>query len=233
MVAAAIIGGAAIAATGTAVASSEAAGATQSAANTAAGEQQNALTQQSQLAAPYTALGQSAMPQYQALLGIGPNANSATTLAALQNTPGYQFTQQQGQQGIANAASTAGGVGGNTLAALDQYNTGLADQTYQNAVGNAQGAVGMGQAAAAGQASNIGTAATNMGNIAVGQGNTNASIYANEAAGLSKIAGNTGNQLTTLSALQGQTGGGFTPTFDASLGNAVQGTPYAGVAAGG
>ena len=40
---------------------------------------------------------------------------------------GYQFTQQQGEQGILNAASASGGVSGNTLTALDKYNTGLAD----------------------------------------------------------------------------------------------------------
>lgn len=208
MVAAAIIGGAAIAATGTAVAGSEAAGATESAANTAANAQNSALSQSAQLSAPYRALGTTALPQYEALLGIGSGANSATTLAALQNTPGYQFTQQQGQTGILNAASASGGVGGNTLAALDQYNTGLADQTYQNAVGNVANAVGSGQAAAAGQAQAVQQGATNIGNIAVGQGNTQAGIYANEAAGLSKIAGNATNQYTTLQALQGQTGGG-------------------------
>lgn len=204
MVAAAVIAGGVVAAAGTAYAGSQAASATQSAANTAAGEQQSALNQSAALSAPYRGLGMTALPQYEQLLGIGPGANSATTLAALQNTPGYQFTQQQGQQGILNAASATGGVGGNTLAALDQYNTGLADQTYQNAVGNIANAVGTGQAAAAGQAQAVQQGATNIGNIAVGQGNTNASIVANEAAGLSKIGANTGNQLTTLSALNAQ-----------------------------
>ena len=203
--------GAITAAGATAYAANSSAGATQNAANTAANEQKAALAQQEQLAAPYTGLGTTALPQYEALLGIGPNANPATTLAALQKTPGYQFTQQQGEQGILNAASAQGGVGGNTLAALDQYNTGLADQTYQNAVGNIQGAVGLGQAAAAGVGSNIGTAASNLGNIATQQGQTTAGIDSNLAASLSKIAGNTGNQYTTLQYLNGQTGNGGAP----------------------
>jgi hypothetical protein len=205
MVAAAVIAAGVVAGAGTAYAGSEAASATKSAANTAATEQQNALTQEAQLSAPYRGLGTTALPQYEALLGIGPGANSATTLKALQNTPGYQFTQQQGEQGIKNAASASGGINGNTLTALDQYNTGLADQTYQTAVGNLQGAVGEGQAAAAGQAANVQTGASNLGSIAINQGNTNAGIYANEAAGLSKIAGNTANQYTTLAALNNQT----------------------------
>lgn len=215
------IGGVA-AAGATAYAASASSSATENAANTAATEQQNALTQQEQLAAPYNKLGQTALPQYEALLGIGKGANSATTMAALKNTPGYQFTQQQGEQGILNAASAQGGVSGNTLTALNQYNSGLADQTYQNAVGNAQGAVGLGQAAAAGTASNIGTAATNLGQIAIGQGQNTAAIDTNLAASLSKIGSSSLNQATTLSALNAQTGGGQTG------GNAayVAGTPY-------
>jgi hypothetical protein len=207
MVAAAVIG-AVVAAGATVASGSMAAGATQSASNASIAEQNNALNQQATLSAPYRALGESALPQYQALLGIGPNANSATTLAALQATPGYQFAQQQGETGILNAASAQGGVSGNTLAALEQYNTGLASGTYQNAIGNIQGAVGLGQAAAAGQASNIGTAAGNISNTLVNQGNTNAGIYANEGAALSKIAGNTANQFTTLNALNSQTNPG-------------------------
>ena len=208
MVAAAIIGGAVVAGAATAYSGSAAAGATTAATNADIAQQNNALGQQATLSAPYRALGTTALPQYEALLGIGPGANSATTLAALQKTPGYEFTQQQGEQGIKNAASATGGVTGNTLTALDQYNTGLADSTYQNAVGNAQGAVGLGQAAAAGQASNIGTAASTIGNALINQGNTTAGIDANEAAGLSKIVGNTTSQYTTLAALNGQTGGG-------------------------
>ena len=224
MVAAAIIGGAVVSGAATVASGSMAASATKDASNAAISEQQQALTSQQAIAQPYTALGTSAMPQYEALLGIGPGANSATTLAALQNTPGYQFTQQQGQQGILNAASASGGVGGNTLAALDQYNTGLADQTYQSAVGNAQGAVGLGQAAAAGQASNIGTAAGNISSTLVNQGNTNAGIYANEAAGLSKIATGGANQYTTLAALNNQT----TPAAGVQTPSGNQSTGYDG-----
>jgi len=202
MVAAAVIAGAAVAATGTAVAGSEAAGATTQAAQTAASEQQSALTQEAALSAPYRGLGTTALPQYEALLGIGPNANANTTLAALQATPGYQFTQAQGEKGILNAASAQGGVSGNTLAALDQYNTGLADQTYQNAVANTGNAVTLGQAAAAGQAANVQQGASNLGNIAIGQGNNLAAIDSATAAGLANTASSGINNYTTLSALQ-------------------------------
>jgi hypothetical protein len=207
-VAAAIGGAAVVGAVGTAVAGSEAAGATNNATNAAVNEQNAALAQQAKLAAPYTGVGQAAIPQYEKLLGIG-GGGSAGELSALQATPGYQFTQQQGETGILNAASAQGGIGGNTLAALDQYNTGLADSTYQNAVGNAQGAVGIGQAAAAGQASNIGTAASNIGSALISQGQNIAGIDSNIAAGLTKAAGGASNNIVennTIQALMAQNG---------------------------
>jgi hypothetical protein len=197
MIATAIAGAAVVGAGATMYASSEAAGATTSAANTAANEQQQALAQQEALAAPYTALGTSALPQLQSLLGLsgaggtvapttttGANGQvtnasgqptSNNTLAALQNTPGYQFTLGQGLQGVSSQAA-AGGM---------------------------QNAVNTGQAAAAGQAANVGQAATNEGNIAVNQGNTLASIDANTAASLTSAAGNAANAYTLNNTLAG------------------------------
>jgi hypothetical protein len=113
------------------------------------------------------------------------------TLAA---TPGYQFTLAQGLQGVNNSAAARGMLkSGNTLQALTQYASGLADNTYQQAVQNTQNAVGLGQAAAAGQAAQIGQAGTNLGNIAIGQGENMANIDMNTVAGLSSLAGNAMN----------------------------------------
>lgn len=249
MVAAAIIGGAVVGAAGSAYAGSQAASATTSASNAAIGEQQQALAAQEALAAPYTQLGESAMPLYEQLLGIGggpsvggpggSGARSATAggitytmrpggtmvpqlaaggaspgagtgasaggdtgiLAALEKTPGYQFTLSQGETGILNAASAQGGVSGDTLAALDKYNSGLADSTYQSVLGDVQGAVGLGQAAAAGQASNIGTAAGNISQIGINQGNTMAGIDANTIAGITKAVGGGVDSYMTMQAL--------------------------------
>jgi len=200
MVAAAVIGAAAVGAVGSAVAGSEAAGATRDASNAAIAQQQSALGQQATLSQPYRDLGTAALPQYEALLGIG-SQGSAGILDALQKTPGYQFALSQGETGILNQASLSGGVSGNTLAALDKFNTGLAEGTYQQQVGNLQGAVGLGQAAAAGQASNIGTAAGNISSTLVNQGNTQAGIDANTAAGITKAIGGGVDNYLTLSAL--------------------------------
>jgi hypothetical protein len=207
MVAAAIVGAAVVGGVATSVAGSSAASATNNATNASVAEQNSALSQQAALSAPYRGVGTQAIGQYENLLGIGPNANAQTIQQALASTPGYQFTQQQGEQGILNAASAAGGFSGNTATALDRYNTGLADQTYQNALSNAQGAVGIGQAAAAGQAANIGQAAGTISNAYTQQGQNIANIDIGEAAGISKAIGGAANNYAEYSALQALGGG--------------------------
>ena len=216
MVAAATIGGAVIAGGATLEASSEAASATQDATNASIAEQNQALAQQAQLSAPYRALGQSAIPQLQSLLGLTPSGAPAAPgaqQAALAQTPGYQFALQQGLQSTQASANAMGlGLSGNTLTALDEYSTGLANQTYQQTVGNIENVVGLGQAAAAGQAANIGNAAANISGSLINQGINTANIDINEAAALSKIAGGAANQYTTLNTLQGlQNPGGVSP----------------------
>lgn len=56
----------------------------------------------------------------------------APTAEQARNTPGYQFALQQGLQGIERGASARGDLlTGGTLKGLQQFGTGLADQTYQ------------------------------------------------------------------------------------------------------
>lgn len=207
MVAAAVVGVASVA--GTVIAGGEAADATKSASKAAIAQQNVALAEQSRLSQPYRDLGQSAIPQLQSLLGIGKPGQSAQDASAaqlqtLRNTPGYQFQQQQGTQNTVNAASAQGmSLSGNTLEGLSKFNQGLADTTYQQAVGNLENTVNTGQAAAAGQAANVGNAASNIGNTLINQGNTLAGIDVNEAAGITKAIGNTYNTAMTNNTLQG------------------------------
>lgn len=57
----------------------------------------------------------------------------APTLQDAQNDPGYQFTAQQGNKGILQGAAAAGGaISGGTLKALGQFNSGLANSTYND-----------------------------------------------------------------------------------------------------
>lgn len=210
MVAAAVVGGALISGVGSAVAGGEAAGATRDASRAAITEQQAGLAQQATLSKPYRDLGESEIPTLKNLLGIG----GADPTKALEATPGYQFAKTQGLDATKNAATSMGlGLSGNTLEGLDKFSTGLASQTYQQAVGNAENVVNSGQAAAAGQAANVGNAAGTISGIQVNQGNTLAGIDANTAAGITKSIGNAGNQYITATTLQGlqNPGTGFVP----------------------
>lgn len=200
MVAAAVIGGAVVGAVGSSVAGHEAAGATKSASRAAIAEQDKALTQQAELSAPYRALGESAIPSYEKLLGLGPEGEQGIK-SALESMPGYQFALEQGQTGILNKASLAGGLSGNTLADLTRFNQGLATGTRQQEIDNLARVVGTGQAAAAGQAQNVGTAGSNIGSILTNEGSTIAGINASTIAGITKSIGNAADQYTTLKSL--------------------------------
>jgi len=218
IVSAVVVGGATI------YAANKSASATEDAANKAIAGQEGALAQQAALSQPYRDIATGgAIDQYKKLLGIGPGG-AGDIQKTLEQTPGYQFTKQQGLDATkAQAAAMGLGLSGNTLTALDQYSSGLADQTYQQVLGNSLNAVQLGQAAAAGQAANIGNAANTISGILTNQGNTNAGIYANEAASLAKIAGNAGNQYITYNTLKNLNnapsstpnyGGGYVPPVD-------------------
>jgi hypothetical protein len=116
-------------------------------------QQQQALDFQKQMfstqqanQAPYLAAGSTSLGQLMSDLQsgkLGPGSLgavpqftgsfSAPTLAEAQQTPGYQFTAQQGSKGILQGAGAAGGaISGGTLKALDSFNAGLADSTYND-----------------------------------------------------------------------------------------------------
>lgn len=212
MVAAAIIGAAVVGGVATSVAGSKAASATKDATNASIAAQQSAQAKQQALNAPYAAIGTGgAIQQYENLLGLGPQGAKGEQ-SALAATPGYQFALNQGLGATKNAASASGmALSGNTLQALDQFGTGLADQTYQNAVGNAQNAVTIGQNAAAGTGAGVLQTGANIGNALVNQGNTLAGINVNEAAGISKALGSGASQYATYNTLSGLNNPGFTP----------------------
>jgi hypothetical protein len=224
MVAAAVIGGAVVAAGATAYAGSQAASATKDASSAAIDQQKAALDQQATLNKPYRDLGTTNMSTYQNLL-TGDPATQAKTLESL---PGYQFTKNQGIEDVMRAASSSGlNLSGNQVVAVQQYGSNLADQTFQQQLNNLLQPVQLGEAAAAGQAANVGTSASTIGNTLVNQGNTNAGITANEIAGLSKIAGTTSNSAMTYGTLNSlNTPGTVTPT--PTYGDPNAGLPSAG-----
>lgn len=214
MVAAAIIGAGVVGAVGSGVAGSMAASATTNAANASISEQQWALQQQEAQEAPYQAVGTAAIPKLEQLLGIG-GGGSAGVSSTLSQLPGYQFALSQGEQATKNAASASGlAMSGNTLQALDQFSTGLAQSTYQSELQDVESAVGIGQAAASNQSANIGQAAGNISATQVAQGNNIANIDTNTIAGITAAGSNATNQYVTQQTLASLYGNGANaPTY--------------------
>lgn len=109
--------------------------------------QQTEYNQQQANQAPFLAAGQSSVTSLMNDFSngtYGPGSIqpfTAPTLAQAQQMPGYQFTQAQGDEGILAAAAASGGaITGGTEKALDIYNTGLADSSYQQLYNQAMSA---------------------------------------------------------------------------------------------
>ena len=160
-----------------------------SAADKQAQSAQNALDYTKQAEAPYLNLGSTSIAKLMDGLNngtFGPGSLpqfEAPTLEQAEQTPGYQFTQEQGNLGITRGQAAAGGAfTGGTLKALDSFNTGLANSTYNDAfnrtmqtyqAGLAKQAqeyqelvtpVTIGANAASGTSTNVGNLMTQIGN---------------------------------------------------------------------
>lgn len=120
----------------------------------AAAEQQAAQVQQQQNAinqanlSPFIQAGQAGLPLFSNFYKTSADQLGAAysdaynhipqpmTMANLVNTPGYQFTLQQGQRSVANSNAAKGlGVSGSALQGAANYATGLADKTYLDQFG--------------------------------------------------------------------------------------------------
>jgi hypothetical protein len=120
---------------------------------------------------------QSGVTQLGNLLGLNGASGNQSALSTLQNTPGYQFQLQQGNNAI-NAAAAANGTlnSGNQLTALSNYNQGLANTTYNNYVSQLQPYLNQAN-----------TAASGIGNVYTGLGsglNSNQLAQGNAALGV-------------------------------------------------
>jgi hypothetical protein len=166
------------------------------AANRASDLQMQQFQQMQQNLQPYMQLGSSTIPMLQQMLG-GDRLNTPfsfnPTMQQLEQTPGYQFSLQQGNKALDNAMAAKGlSLSGAQLKGLDAYNTGLASQTfqqqYQNALNNfntnygqaadqynrLSGLVKLGQNSAAGVGDAGIQTASNIGNTLMGGANAQA-----------------------------------------------------------
>ena len=138
---------------------------------------------------------QGGVQQLSNVLGLNGAAGNQSALATLQNTPGYQFQLQQGDNAInAQAAATGQNASGNQALALSNYNQGLASTTYNNYVSQLQPFLGASNAAAGGiagvntglgnQTANQYNSLANLGwqyGTGVGNANANATLAQNQA----------------------------------------------------
>ena len=126
------------------------------------------LTRQDQQ--PWLVAGQNALATQQALLG--------GDYSKFYQSPEYQWTQQQGLQGIDRSAAARGGLySGGADADRMKFAQGLASQEYGNFYNRLAGMSGTGQTAANNLAAAGQNYANNVGTIYQNQANARASAY--------------------------------------------------------
>lgn len=141
----------------------------------------------------------------------------ASPYGGFQSSPGYQFQLGQGLQAIQNTSASRGGLaGGNTLKALQQYGTGLANQDWYNYINQLSTLSGVGENAAANLGNNAVTSGANIGNALIGAGNATAGGIVGSSnaigAGISNALSGGVNNYLKYSYLNGNPGGGYQDT---------------------
>lgn len=164
----------------------------------------NALTDQSiNSFNPYTKGGEQAYGLTLGALGLGGESGRNEAMQAFQTSPGFEFQLDQGLNAIDRSAAARGNLqSGATLKALQGYGQGLANQEYNNWLGN------LGKLSSAGMGA-LGTQAQ----LREAQGNRIFSGYGNigqaqaqQSAGYLGALGNLAG--SALSAIGGGMGGG-------------------------
>lgn len=116
---------------------------------------------------PYNKAGQGALPQIQALLGLGPQGAGGIG-QTLSQLPGYQFSLDQGLKSVQNSAAARGlGGSGAALKGAANYATGLAQGNYGQYLSQLMGLAGMGESAGAGVGQGALTAGQSIGNFGI------------------------------------------------------------------
>lgn len=167
-------------------------------------QQAHAAKRAANLSAPFTQAGQQALPGLESLLGI--NGDPASMLNFLKYTPGYQFTLGQGLESVQNGFAPRGlASSGAALKGAANYATGLAQNTYQNVVGNYQNLANMGANAAVNQGNNLVQAGNAQAAGLMGAANAVGSaplnyLLLNNAIGGGNLGGGLGTPLSAFGA---------------------------------
>lgn len=152
---------------------------------------------------PYEQAGRSGLNLLQQYLTGDPMA----TQNRLEQSPGYQFRLQQGQNSIQNLLASRGGLkSGGAMKALEEFAQGTASQEFGNQVGYLQGLAGMGQ-----------NAATSMGNAELFAGSNMANASQQGILGQGMAMANRDAQMGNIF------GGGMSQIGGTMLGMGMQG----------
>lgn len=214
-------------------------------ANTAAEQQANnaALALQTQNynattanLSPYLTTGNEANQQLQTDLGLGSNTSAAGygsltapfTLQSLQNTPGYQFQLQQGTQALNQSLGAQGQLfSGAAIKEGQDFASGLADSTYNQAYSNYLAGNQQTYNQLAGTSGSGQNAATNQGGFAAGLSSIGTPTLQNT--GNITAAGNNAGNTAVNNSLAGALYGGVGGAQGSSYGTGTSGmTPLAG-----
>jgi hypothetical protein len=152
---------------------------------------------------PYEEAGRSGLNLLQQYLTGDP----AAVQSRLEQSPGYQFRLNQGQNSIQNLLASKGGLkSGAAMKALEEYAQGTASQEFGNQVGYAQGLAGIGQ-----------NAATTMSNVEIGAGSNMANAYQQGILGQGMAMANRDAQMGNI------IGGGMSQIGGTMFGMGMQG----------
>lgn len=177
--------------------------------------------------APFRDTGIDANNRLAAFLGVnGAPIDNAAELRALQGTPGYQFTLDQGLKSVQNRLASMGlGSSGAALKGAAQYATGLAQSTYQNNLLNPLQLLASRGESAAAKAGDLGMGNVNSANQSlIGGANATAAGQVGSAnaisQGLNSLSSLPTNYLLYDKLLNGGSGSGGSGGFFSSGGDA-------------
>lgn len=132
-------------------AAATAAGAQSAAADAGIAEQRRQFDAIQKLLAPYVAVGEPALAQQRALIGLSGPAAEKAAIANIEKSPAFLATIKQGENALLQNASATGGLrGGNIQAALAQFRPKLLQQAIEDQYGRLAGMTTLGQQSAAG-----------------------------------------------------------------------------------
>jgi hypothetical protein len=129
-----------------------------------------------------------------AVPGMGGQAGGQDIQSLLANTPGYEFALNQGLEGVKrNAASTGSLASGGTDAALTQYGTGLANQTYNQYIQSLLPFLAQNTATTGNVLQGYGNLGNQLAGVNTGQGTALAANAQNLGSGIAGLLSNQGS----------------------------------------